>query len=401
MTGNLTCKCVPRLDGVSAADLGRLFPEPSITGALLSLLQESGIDGFNLRSIVVSKADVPVLLLPLFETRFDLSAFVKGWTRRLLKVAGRIVPSVIQPRILCVGVPVGEWSEIGIDPLLDAATLDEAGTMAFDALQALATELNSDLVSLYNFNHFGKLPAAVFNKFNQVECQSCARLPINFASMEEFLDRFSKAARKDLRRKMRASGDVRVVRSRDISPFLEKIYGMYLETVARSPLAFGRHNRLFFEKICACVPGAEYRLYFVRGELVAFNLLVVKPEAMVDKYFCMDYGPGREYNLYVLSWLENVRTCMELKIPFYYTGQGAEKTKTHLGATLIPGFILFRHRQPLIDRLLTWWPGVNGKVLSYLGFWHKVPAEGRRRAGRSRLAPIVETGAREIHEQRH
>ena len=52
---NLTCNCVPRLDGVSAAELGRLSPEPSITAPLLSLLQESGIDGFNLRSIVVLK----------------------------------------------------------------------------------------------------------------------------------------------------------------------------------------------------------------------------------------------------------------------------------------------------------------------------------------------------------
>ena len=68
---NLTCNCVPRLDGVPAAELGRLFPEPSSTAPLLSLLQKSGIDGFNLRSIVVLKEDAPILLLPLFETRFD------------------------------------------------------------------------------------------------------------------------------------------------------------------------------------------------------------------------------------------------------------------------------------------------------------------------------------------
>ena len=100
---NLTCNCVPGLDGVSATELGRLFPEPSITAPLLSLLQESGIDGFNLRSIVVLKDDAPILLLPLFETRFDLSAFVEGWIKKSLKVAGRLIPSLFQPRILGVG----------------------------------------------------------------------------------------------------------------------------------------------------------------------------------------------------------------------------------------------------------------------------------------------------------
>src|ERR1035441_6944815 len=122
---NLVCKCVPRLDGVPAAELGRLFPEPSNTAPLLSLLQESGIDGFNLRSIVVSKDDAPILLLPLFETRFDLSTFVEGWIKQSLKVAGCLFPSLFQPRILGVGLLVGESSEIGMDPQIDSGTRSE------------------------------------------------------------------------------------------------------------------------------------------------------------------------------------------------------------------------------------------------------------------------------------
>jgi len=129
------------------------------------------------------------------------------------------------------------------------------------------------------------------------------------------------------------------------------------------------HNRLFLEKICERVPGAEYTLYFVQEELAAFNLLVVTQEAMVDKYFCMDYELGRKYKLYVLSWLENVRYCVEQKIPLYHAGQGAEKTKAHLGATSIPSLILFKHRQPVIDRFLIGQPAVIEKILRYLGFW--------------------------------
>jgi hypothetical protein len=154
------------------------------------------------------------------------------------------------------------------------------------------------------------------------------------------------------------------------------------------------HNRYFLEKICERVPGAEYTLYFVQEELAAFNLLVVRQEAMVDKYFCMDYDLGRKYNLYVLSWLENVRYCVEQNIPLYYAGQGAEKTKAHLGATFIPSFILFKHRQPVIERFLIKQPAVTEKILRSLGFWPAVPPlaalirprRGRNSGGRASSA---------------
>jgi uncharacterized protein len=371
---NLTCTCVPRLDGVSGAELERLFPEPSSTAALLSLLQESGIDGFHLRSIVVSKNDAPILLLPLFETRFDLSTFAEGWIKRSLIAAGRLAPSILHPRILGVGLLVGEWSEIGIDPQIDAGTLEVAWNMALGALQALATELKSDIVAFYNFNHHGKLPGKVFEGFNRVQCLPCAQLPISFRSLEEYVSCLSRNARKDLRRKMRVSHEVRVIRSRNISPFLDRIYKLYLQTVARCPTALGVHNRLFLEKVCERVPGAEYTLYFVQEELAAFNLLVVKQEAMVDKYFCMDYELGRKYNLYFLSWLENIRYCVERDIPLYHAGPGAEKTKARLGATSIPSLILFKHRRPAIDRFLIGRQALIEGILRYLGFWPAVPA---------------------------
>ena len=222
--------------------------------------------------------------------------------------------------------------------------------------------------------------------------------------MEEYLNRLSGAARKDLHRKMRVAPEVRIIRSRTISPYLDRIYQLYQDTVARSPMALGVHNRLFFDKICERVPGAEYTLYFVQDELVAFNLLFVKQEALVDKYFCMDYRLGSKYNLYVLSWLENVRTCVERKIPLYYTGQGTEKTKAHLGATFIPNFILFKHRHPVFDRLLVWQSAVINKVLSHLGFW---PAVSPRPASDALVGGDVITGntvaplgEMEIHDQR-
>jgi uncharacterized protein len=368
----LTCSYLPRLDGVPVADLERLFPGSSTTAHLLCLLQESGVNGFQLGSIVVFQDEVPVFLLPLFETRFDLSAFLEGWPKKVLQAAGRLVPPVFHPHILCVGSADGEWSELGIDPRLDESDLAAAATLAFAQLEKVASQHKSDVVALYNFNQYRGLPAKVIDKFNLVPFRPCATLAIDFNSVEEYLGRLSHSRRKQLRRKMRVAPEVRILHCTEIAPYLDRIYALYRETVARSPMPLGVHNRCYFEKACQRVPGAEYALYFVQDELIAFNLLFLKKDALVDKYFCMDYEPGSKYNLYALSWLENVRICVERGIPNYNAGQGTEETKAHLGATFIPSFILFKHRWRVFDRLLTWPHRQTGKLLSRLGFWPSV-----------------------------
>jgi hypothetical protein len=274
----------------------------------------------------VSKNDAPIPLLPLFESRFDLSTFAEGWIKRSLRAAGGLVPSIVRPRILGVGLLVGEWSEIGIDPHIDAGLLEAAWNMALGALQTLATELKSDIVAFYNFNDHGRLPGEVLKSFNRVQCLPCARLPISFDSVDGYLSRLSRATRKDLRRKMRVSPEITVVRSRDISLFLDRNHRLYLETVERCPMAFGVHNRLFLEKICERVPGAEYTLYFVQEELVAFSLLVVK-QSDGGQVFLHGLRVGRKYNLYFLSWLENVR-CVEQK----YLSTTQDRRGEHQGA---------------------------------------------------------------------
>jgi uncharacterized protein len=366
---DLTCHYLPRLDAVPAVALERLFPEPSTTAPMLSLLQQSGVSGFSLGSIVVFRDGVPILLWPLFETRFDLSAFVEGWLKKSLQAAGRLIPAIFHPLVLCVGSVDGDLSEMGIDPRIDAATLGAAAHLAYSRLQTVAVQHKIDVLALYNFNQYGGIPDELLARFNRVAFRPCARLAVDFDSVEQYLSGLSRGSRKHLRRKMRVASEVRIQHSREIEPFLERIYTLYQATVARSPMPLGVHNRLYFAEICPRVPGAEYVLYFVQEELVAFNLLFIKQQELVDKFFCMEYQLGSKFNLYALSWLENVRSCIERGIPSYYAGQGAEETKAHLGAGFIPSYLHFKHRWSMFDRLLTWPRVLIGKCLSHLGFW--------------------------------
>jgi uncharacterized protein len=82
-------------------------------------------------------------------------------------------------------------------------------------------------------------------------------------------------------------------------------------------------------------------------------LLVQRGDALVDKYFAMDESLGREHNLYFVSWMENIRYCIEKKIAVYHAGPGAEATKARLGSEFLASITMFHHRNPIAHALLS------------------------------------------------
>ncbi len=350
----LNCQIHSSFDCVSSEDLSRLFPSLPDSGEMIQFVQDSGFQGFNFYHIVVRQDGKPILFLPLFETEYNLSTFLEGWIKKIFYMISQGTGRLLRPRVLAVGFVEGEWGEVGFDREVDRRTLQLAWDLALKKLQMLAAKLNVDILAFANFNtESGSLiPVDKLGDFAQIKSVPCARLPIHFSNMEDYLNSLSKNMHKDLRRKKRKAGDIRIVRTQNINPWLNTIYQFYLEQIKRSELVFGVYQRDFFERVCNRVPGAEYVLYFSDEKLIGFNLVVVERHYLVDKYFGMDFKLGREHNLYFISWLENVRYCIENHIPLCHVGQMAEKTKARLGARFLPSLILFKHRNPLFHRLL-------------------------------------------------
>ena len=63
---------------------------------------------------------------------------------------------------------------------------------------------------------------------------------------------------------------------------------------------------------------------------------------------------GREHNLYFLSWFSNIRLCLELGLSRYQSGQAAYANKLRLGSRLIPTTMHFRHRNRVLNCVLSW-----------------------------------------------
>jgi len=158
------------------------------------------------------------------------------------------------------------------------------------------------LLLLLNFppEEVDALPQETLHRLTRINTIPCARVPMSFDDAAQYLQRLSKNARKDLRRKMRDAGSVRFVDTRTPDDdAIDSIYTLYRQTVDRADLSLGIHGRSFFARsasrcrtrvMCSTSWGAHDR----------FNLLIESRDCLVDKYFGMD-SPRRDANLYFVS----------------------------------------------------------------------------------------------------
>ncbi len=73
---------------------------------------------------------------------------------------------------------------------------------------------------------------------------------------------------------------------------------------------------------------------------------------MLAKYLGMDYEKSRKYGLYFVIMLNHIDICVRDGYAFYQTGPSSYDFKQRLGSTLIPTYIYFRHRNPVMNRAL-------------------------------------------------
>lgn len=176
-------------------------------------------------------------------------------------------------------------------------------------------------------------------QFIIVSGQALAYVPIDFASIDEYLMRMSKVRRKDLRKKLKARDGLTVERIqtgdaqfKDES-FLDEIYSLYLNVYEQSIYHFDLLTKEFFrDLLCDADSGGIVFVYRKNAKMIGYNICFVHDGNLIDKYVGFAYPEAQEANLYFVSWFENLAYAHEKGLRFYIAGWTDPEVKSYLGA---------------------------------------------------------------------
>jgi hypothetical protein len=291
---------------------------------------------------------VPLNLgVPAFAVRFDLLTTVD-------LPAARYGRGLLRPRTCFVGTTVSEYA-LFPDSIAEADLvlgLVARADYPFVIIKDIPTDavLVGDDAFAYSRRVAEACAAA---GFVLVEGQALAYVPIDFASIDEYLARFSHVRRRNVRRKLRRRPDIDIemmttgdARFNDPS-LLAQLYAMYRSVYAQSEIHFDLLTPEFFTAVLqdARLDGLLF-VYRAGGAMIGWNLCFREGGLLIDKYVGFEYPAAREHDLYTISWFHNLEHALQTGARFYVAGWTDPETKRRLGArfTLTTHAVFVRNR---------------------------------------------------------
>lgn len=320
------------------------------SSSILNLLEPEGIvDAFFAEppeEFEPVSIDVNGKHLHGFLAELDLFTTADEKIKRFYQKHKDLLPAPIarlfNPKVLFIGTTVSEYAlfpcDIDLKQLKDSALsrLHNAG------LQFLIIK-DIPMVSPFladKENDFSELliPFLEKNGFFIVSGQALAYVPITFRSIDEYLQRFSRSRRKDIKRKLRSISEISIEQVNTGDDFFNEsaiklLYELYLNVYDKSDVHFDRLTLPFFRKVFKdkeC--GGVVFLYRHQDRIIGFNLCFIARDYLLDKYVGFLYPDSQKYNLYFVSWIYNLNFCIQNNLKSFIAGWTDPGIKSYLGA---------------------------------------------------------------------
>ncbi len=340
------------IDVVAPADWDALFVRELEGHAYLRAVEHAGLAGFRQVYFVVREGIRLLAAVPAFVTDYRLDTTVQGGLRCITRQVAALFPKLLRIPMLALGSPVTERCRVGYAP---GATPEQRAAW----LDAILTCMDA-----YAAEHqLGMLAIKDAPRDEPIWQRLCPRhglrslpglpgamLAIAWPNLAGYIDSLGAATRKDMRRKWRVGQELQIAWRTDLDGIADDVERLYRETLTHAEFTFEQLPLDYFEQVLRSLPGRAYCVTYTKADkLVAFNLVLQDRDRLLDKFLGMDYSVMGRYNLYHVSWLENVRRCIEKGTGVYESGQGLHHEKVRLGSRLVANSLWYRHRNRFLD----------------------------------------------------
>ncbi|HRD75677.1 MAG TPA: GNAT family N-acetyltransferase [Hyphomicrobiaceae bacterium] len=356
--GELVCRCHASVGEIDRMEWDRLFPGDPEGHTYYTACEAAPPPAFTLGAVTVRRGGRLLAAAPTFRLIYRLDTPLQDRMRGLGDWLHRRLPRLINLPILCLGSPLADRCHLGLDPALTPGERDAVMAALLTGLDAEAARHHARVVAVKDLTgRDGETLGAPFKRegFTRIASLPVAVLELPFADEGAYLASLSSATRKDIRRKLKSSGDLRIETRSSIAGLEAEIASLYEETRRQSGVDYGEFEGLapsYFPAVSVHLgERAQWMLYWLGDRLIAFNLLLVGDERVIDKFIGMRYPEAREHNLYAVSWMANVRFCLARGIRRLQTGQTAYSSKVRFGSALEPMLVFARHRIGVVNAL--------------------------------------------------
>jgi predicted N-acyltransferase/multidrug transporter EmrE-like cation transporter len=333
----------------------RLFPGELEDWSYYRAIEHSRLAGFEWLYFAVRADGELLAAVPAFVTAYRLDTTLTGPLRRVTGAIARVFPGLLRQRLLSLGSPIGEFCHLGFAAGVDRAGQARLLDILFSKVEMYARRAGISMLAAKDATMAQDdlwATAAAAHGLRRQPSLPTALLDIRFDSLEGYLATLSSATRKDLRRKLRPSAAIRVEWRENIDDIIDEVMRLYRQTLAHAALTFEELTPEFFTGVLReLAPRSTCATYWFGERLVAFNLVLHDDEILLDKFLGMDYVFVRRYNLYYLTWLNNVAYCIGHGLKHYQSGQGLHREKLRLGSRLSANWLWYRHRNRVFDKV--------------------------------------------------
>ncbi len=348
------------------------FPRSRKDHRYFQIVEDTIDQGFQYRYLVLEDPRGEVKAIqPIFLVDQDLVAAAGKRVRAIVETVRRAVPRFLKLRTMMVGCAAGE-GHLGH---IAAEHAVWTGKCLHAALHRFARQTRSSLIVLKEFpgEYRAALHQFAINGYARVPSLPMVQLNIAYASFDEYMTKvLSKATRKDLRRKFKATAGadpIEMTVVHDITPFVDEVHPLYLQVYERSSLHFEKLTREFLCRLGREMPDkTRFFIWRQNGRAIAFSLVMLQGDTLYDEYVGMDYSVALDLHLYHYTLRDLIQWGIEHGFRTYCSTALNYDSKLHLRCELSPLDLYVRHTSPIanvvLKRVLPWLePTRNDKTL--------------------------------------